>query len=252
MARQTVGIPYLNQQYRLDTETHVAHYGQQPLVGTFLSKHFSRLDDYPSGTNAIVAIMSYTGYNQEDSIIMNQAAIDRGLFRSSYYTVKKDAEEYGETFQKPKTDAELDFNSMLGPEWNGIDNDGLSFVGADMFDKSVVLAKTLTSDSKGKGMFQTETCDPQFRAQRLINPSGPRQRISASFKEAPPTSGRIIVDAVFVSGKTSDSRSCTVRLRETRIPHMGDKFASRHAQKGVMAIALPETVILYQLNNNIL
>ena len=74
-------------QSRTDTITHVLHYPQKSLVST---KHADMMgfNELPSGINAIVAIMSYTGYNQEDSIIMNQSAIDRGLFgANSYRTV---------------------------------------------------------------------------------------------------------------------------------------------------------------------
>lgn len=84
MATQSCGIPLTNYQQRMDTATHVLCYPQKPLVTT-RGAEYSHFLELPAGQNAIVAVMCYTGYNQEDSVIMNQSSIDRGLFRSLYY-----------------------------------------------------------------------------------------------------------------------------------------------------------------------
>merc|ERR1719201_2055160 len=91
MGKQAMGIYASNFQQRMDTLAHVLHYPQKPLATTRAMEHL-HFRELPSGVNAIVAIMCYTGYNQEDSLIMNQAAIDRGLFRSSFYRTYVDQE----------------------------------------------------------------------------------------------------------------------------------------------------------------
>lgn len=82
-------------QLRMDTLAHVLHYPEKPLVTTRAMEHL-HFRELPSGVNVIVAIMVYTGYNQEDSILMNQSAIDRGLFRSSFFRTLNDQEKVNE------------------------------------------------------------------------------------------------------------------------------------------------------------
>lgn len=89
MAKQSVGNT-VNYQYRYDPESHFLCYPQKPLVTTKSAASFTKFQDYPAGTNVIVAIYCYGGYNQEDSLIMNLSAIERGLFRSIYYKTTED------------------------------------------------------------------------------------------------------------------------------------------------------------------
>merc|ERR1712000_226952 len=92
VGKQAMGIYITNYQVRLDTMAHVLYYPQKPLVTTRAMEylHFRKL---PAGINCVVAIMCYTGYNQEDSVLMNQGAIDRGLFRSAFYRCYVDREK---------------------------------------------------------------------------------------------------------------------------------------------------------------
>ena len=92
MGKQAIGIHATNINKRYDTFLHVLYYPQKPLVNTKMMKHFN-FNSMPSGINAIIAIATYTGYNQEDSVIINQGAIDRGLFGSTFYRTYKDEEE---------------------------------------------------------------------------------------------------------------------------------------------------------------
>ena len=112
MGKQAMGIYASNYQVRMDTMAHVLHYPQKPLCTT-RSMEFLHFRELPSGVNCVVGIMIYTGYNQEDSLIMNQSAIDRGLFRSSYYRCYIDQEKASsmgtsansELFEKPSMDS---------------------------------------------------------------------------------------------------------------------------------------------------
>jgi len=91
MAKQSIGIYMVNHDYRYDADAHVLYYPQKPIVTTNAAR-FSNYDKYPAGINAIVSIQCYMGYNQEDSVIMNHSAVERGLFRSVHFKTKADEE----------------------------------------------------------------------------------------------------------------------------------------------------------------
>ena len=84
MGKQAVGVPTTKFQLRYDTFSNVLNYPQKPIVDTKLSKYLN-LNKLPSGINVVIAIATWTGYNQEDSIIFNRNAINRGLFNSTFY-----------------------------------------------------------------------------------------------------------------------------------------------------------------------
>lgn len=104
MGKQAMGVYASNYPLRMDTLAHVLYYPQKPLVTT-RSLEFLHFKELPSGCNVIVAIACYTGYNQEDSVIMNQSAIDRGLFRSVFFRTYNDhlktTSRYTESFEIP-------------------------------------------------------------------------------------------------------------------------------------------------------
>ena len=92
MGKQAIGINITNIKDRYDTFTHVLSYPQRPLVETKIMKHI-HLDKLPNGINVVVAIASYGGFNQEDSILFNKSSIDRGLFKSTFYRCYRDEEK---------------------------------------------------------------------------------------------------------------------------------------------------------------
>ena len=162
--------------------------------------------------NCVVAIMIYTGYNQEDSLIMNQSAIDRGLFRSSYYRCYTDQEKSSsigamnsmtaETFEKPSFDS---CRGMKHGEYSKLDDDGLVQPGTRVSGDDILIGKTAPLDST-MGMtsrFTKRDCSTSMKA----NENG-------------------IVDNVLISTTKEGYRFTKVRIRNVRIPQIGDKFVS--------------------------
>ena len=155
MGKQAMGIYASNYQVRMDTMAHVLHYPQKPLCTT-RAMEFLHFRELPSGVNCIVAIMIYTGYNQEDSLILNQSAIDRGLFRSSYYRCYIDQEKASsvgsvnaltaETFERPSSES---CRGMKHGEYGKLDNDGLVQPGTRVSGDDILIGKTSPMDSSG-------------------------------------------------------------------------------------------------------
>jgi len=203
MSKQAMGMFALNHRERMDTLSNILYYPQRPLVST-KPMEYMNYDDLPSGQNAIVAIACYSGYNQEDSIIMNQSAIDRGLFRSTFSRTITNVEraEAGECFEKPNANEV----KRLKKGNAKLDEDGFATVGIFVNQDEAIIGKTVRNDDDSI------------------------QDVSILSRE----SGW--VDKVMRTTGTNGSKIASVKIRNTRIPEMGDKFASRHGQKGTVGI----------------
>merc|ERR1719181_2654917 len=143
MGKQAMGMYATNYQLRMDTLAYVLYYPQKPLVTTRAMEHL-HFREMPAGQNAIVAIACYSGYNQEDSVIMNQSAIDRGFFRSIFYRSYKDEEKKSgtlvqEEFGKPVREVTM---AMRHGDYNKLDEDGIAAPGTRVSGEDVVIGKT--------------------------------------------------------------------------------------------------------------
>jgi len=175
---------------RLDTTNHVLHYGQKALVSTRVERAYRH--NLPTGQNCIVAIMAYK-YNQEDSIILNQASVDRGLWRTTTLKTVKDSLCRDETYaQFPKV------NTLV--------------------KKGDVLIRKIR--------------------RAYIPKKGKRVAVEQDVSVTSPHDG--VVDTVFLYKERDGSQGCKVRLRKERIPTLGDKGASRSAQKGTVGMFVPQ------------
>jgi DNA-directed RNA polymerase II subunit RPB2 len=127
MGKQAMGIYVTNYQLRMDTLAYVLYYPQKPLVTTRAMEHL-HFRQLPAGINAVVAIACYSGYNQEDSVIMNQSSIDRGFFRSIFYRSYRDEEKkqgtlIKEEFERPNRE---NTTGMRHGSYDKLDDDGLA------------------------------------------------------------------------------------------------------------------------------
>jgi DNA-directed RNA polymerase II subunit RPB2 len=205
----------------MDTLAHVLYYPQKPLVCT-RSMDFLHFKELPAGCNAIVAIACYTGYNQEDSIICNQSSVDRGLFRSAFFRTYSDTQEKDEVFEMP------DFRKCAGRRhgcYDKLDLDGLINPGTQVSGDDIIIGKsTLIRKSDFPDSSANDNMD------RLLIKT--RKDCSTSIKHS--EAGKI--DQVVLTVNELGQRFAKIKMRSQRIPQIGDKFASRHGQKGTVGM----------------
>ena len=220
MGKQAMGIYLTNFLVRMDTMANILYYPQKPLATT-RSMEYLKFRELPAGQNAIVAILCYSGYNQEDSVIMNQSSIDRGLFRSIYYRSYMDLEKRSgvtplEEFEKPTRETTL---RMKHGTYDKLEDDGLVAPGTGVTGEDIIIGKTapLPPDNEELG-------------QRTRTHS--RRDVSTPLK----STENGIVDQVLITTNAEGQKFVKIRVRSSRIPQIGDKFASRHGQKGTIGI----------------
>ncbi|KCZ76082.1 DNA-directed RNA polymerase II subunit RPB2, partial [Anncaliia algerae PRA109] len=220
MSKQAMGIHATNFLVRMDTLANILHYPQKPLVTT-RSMEYLRFRELPSGQNAIVAIACYAGYNQEDSIIMNQSAIDRGLFRSFFYRTYTDQENctrpgQHELFTKPNRSFVI---RMKNCNYDKLDVDGLIRPQTRVNGNDILIGKIIPILDIEKSTSENKIY--------INKDSSTQMRVTE----------KGVVDQVIVSNKEG-YKFAKVRVRSNRIPQTGDKFASRHGQKGTIGITM--------------
>ncbi|KAI9807493.1 MAG: DNA-dependent RNA polymerase II [Sarcosagium campestre] len=220
MGKQAMGVFLTNFEQRLDTMANILYYPQKPLATT-RSMEFLKFRELPAGQNAIVAIACYSGYNQEDSVIMNQSSIDRGFFRSTFYRAYTDQEKrmamsVVEEFEKP---ARSDTLKLKHGTYDKLDDDGIIAPGVRVSGDDIIIGKTapIAPDAEELG-------------QR--NKLHIKRDVSTPLR----STENGIVDQVLISTNSEGLRFVKVRMRTTKIPQIGDKFASRHGQKGTIGI----------------
>jgi DNA-directed RNA polymerase II subunit RPB2 len=207
MAKQALGVPLLSYELRSDTIMHVMDYPQRPLVNT-KAANFLGYDELPSGANPIVAIMPKEGFNQEDSVILNQASIDRGMFRVTAFFSLSDEESRSsssnfQTIEIPHPDLRVGKNN-----YSFLTEQGIIRQGVKVKKDDVIIGKVLTK----------------------INKDGHEEKKDISVTIKPGDEG--FVHKVRVLYTPKGYKMVKITIRVVKIPEVGDKFASRAAQKG--------------------
>jgi DNA-directed RNA polymerase subunit B len=224
MAKQALGVYATNFNQRVDSRSHILHYPQTPLVETALMDIMG-YKLRPSGQNCVVAVLSYEGYNMEDALIFNKASIERGLGRSTFYRIyEAECRQYLGGLKDKFVIPEPGTRGFRGEQYYRLlEPDGII---------------SLESSVAGGDVLIGRISPPRFIEEyKEFEVKGPSMR-DTSVDMRPSETG--IVDAVFLTESGEGSKLVKVRVRDQRIPELGDKFASRHGQKGVIGLIVPQ------------
>jgi len=222
MGKQAMGMYALNFRDRFDALAHLLCYPQIPFVSPFMSRFYGA-QAMPSGQNIVVAILTYTGYNQEDSIMINRASLERGLFRSIFYRTYKDEERKNQSSGEEERfvfpDASMT-KQMKNANYAKLDETG--FVPVNTYvDTDDILIGTSVPLRVPTGM---------------VIPVGAKKFRDVSKTMRNNETGWI--DRIFKNRNGEGYSFAKVRVRQDRIPEIGDKFSSRHGQKGTCGMIL--------------
>ncbi|OEL31517.1 DNA-directed RNA polymerase I subunit 2, partial [Dichanthelium oligosanthes] len=233
MAKQTMGFCGQALKFRTDVKAFHLQTPQTPIVRTATYNKYC-MDEFPSGTNAIVAVLSYTGYDMEDAMILNKSAVDRGMFRGHIYQAS-----YVSLFITNDPIYNLNATECIDLSTKKRENV------PEIFAKSVLSRDTSTAiDSDGlPRLGQTvHPNEPYYSVyNRLTGAIRP-----VKLKGTEPA----FIDYVAVNGASSkgDFQKANIRLRRVRNPIIGDKFSSRHGQKGVCSQLWPDIDMPFSAN----
>ena len=217
-SKQAVSMYHTNYQMRIDKMGVVLNYGQIPLIKSRYLEYINN-EEVPYGVNAIVAIMAYTGYNVEDAILINEGAIQRGIFRTTYFSMYEAREESSKVSGTINSKfANIEKNNVVkikpGYDYSLLDDYGMIRENTPLNDKIVLIGK-ITSDLENRDRFIDDSVKPK--------------------------KGQLgFVDKSFITQGEEGFNIAKVRIREERIPAIGDKMASRAGQKGTLGLIIPE------------
>ena len=222
MAKQSLGFstPMIN------TSTYVRQhsmlYPQTPIVTT-KAMELLGLEERPAGQNCVVAVLPFDGYNIEDAIVLSKSAIDRGLGRTFFYRIyDSEAQQYPggmrDNFEIPNADDNL--RGYKGEKsYRLLEDDGIIATESSVTGGDILIGKT---------------SPPRFMEEyREFESKGPYRR-DTSIGVRPSETG--VVDTIVLTQSSEGGKMYKVRIRDMRLPEIGDKFASRHGQKGVVGL----------------
>ncbi len=224
MSGQSLGLYATNYLSRADTRANILVYPQIPIVNTIVGKEI-KMDEHPQGQNVIIAIMSFKGYNMEDSVILNKGSIERGLARSFFFRsyVTEEQKYWG----IEKDEIKIPDKSVNGyrteEAYINLAEDGIINRETDVIAGDVLVGKISPLRFFGpmeNFMMETEN----------------RRETSEVIRHGE----QGVVDNVIVTQSQDGNKLVKVIVRSKRIPSVGDKFASRHGQKGVIGLIVPE------------
>lgn len=220
MGKQAMGMYVTNYDSRMDKTAYVLTYPARPLVDTRVM-NMIQLNKIPSGMPVIVAIMTYSGYNQEDSIMFNEGAIDRGLFLATIYHTEKDEDKkiHGDEEVRCKPDSSKTKGMKFG-NYDKLNSKGVIPENTLVENRDIIIAKMVPIKENRNDPTKILKYNDQSRSYR--------------------TTEETYVDKNYIDRNGDGYNFAKIRLRTLRKPVIGDKFSSRHGQKGTIGNIIPE------------
>jgi len=217
-SKQAVSVYHSNYQMRMDKMGVILNYGQTPLIKSRYLEYVNN-EEQPYGVNAIVAIMCYTGYNVEDAILINEGSVQRGIFRTTYFSTYESREESSKiTGSTSSKFVNIEKNNVIkkkrDSDYSQLDEYGLIRENVELNDKMILIGKVNTN-LENKDVWIDDSVKPK--------------------------KGQLgYVDKSFITLGEEGFNIAKVRVREERLPAIGDKMASRSGQKGTIGLIIPE------------
>ena len=225
MGKQAMGVYVTNYHWRLDKTAYVLSYPSRPLVDTRIMGMI-KLDKIPSGSTIIVAIMTHTGYNQEDSVLVNQGSIDRGLFMTTVYHTEKDEDKKinGDEEIRCRPDPTKTKGMKFG-NYGKVNARGIIPENTLVENRDILIAKVVPIKENRNDPMKIIKFEDMSRIHR--------------------TTEETYVDKTYMERNGEGYTFAKVRTRILRKPVIGDKFSSRHGQKGTCGNIIPECDMPY-------
>lgn len=224
-SKQAMGMYVTNFDNRMDKTAYVLTYPMRPLVDTRVM-NLIQLNQIPSGCQVIVAIMTHSGYNQEDSILFNKGSIDRGLFQATIFHTEKDEDKkiHGDEEIRCKPDPQKTKGMKFG-NYDKIGANGVIPENTLVENRDIIISKVLPIKENRNDHTKLIKYEDQSIIYRTIEES--------------------YVDKNYIDRNGDGYNFCKVRIRTLRKPVIGDKFSSRHGQKGTIGNIIPEEDMPY-------
>lgn len=224
-SKQAMGMYVTNFDNRMDKTAYVLTYPMRPLVDTRVM-NILQLNKIPSGCQVIVAIMTHTGYNQEDSILFNKGSIDRGLFQATIFHTEKDEDKkiHGDEEIRCKPDPQKTKGMKFG-NYDKIGKNGVIPENTLVENRDIIISKVLPIKENRNDHTKLIKYEDQSIIYRTIEES--------------------YIDKNYIDRNGDGYNFCKVRIRTLRKPVIGDKFSSRHGQKGTIGNIIPEEDMPY-------
>jgi DNA-directed RNA polymerase II subunit RPB2 len=228
-AKQAMGVYATNYNERLDKTAYVLTYASRPLVDTRIM-NLLKLNENPAGCNINVAIMTHTGYNQEDSLLLNKGSIDRGLLQITYLHTEKDEDKQkinGDEETRCRPDP-VKTKGMKFGNYNKVNAKGLVPENTFIENRDIVIAKVTPIRENKNDHTKVIKFNDESRQVKVVEET--------------------FIDKNYVERNGDGYSFAKVRLRALRKPVIGDKFSSRHGQKGTVGNIIPEEDMPYMSN----
>ena len=225
MGKQALGVYVTNYPNRMDKTAHVLTYPHRPLVDTRVM-NLLKLNEIPSGMPVVVAILTHTGYNQEDSVMLNKGSVDRGLFQAVLYHTEKDEDKklHGDDEIRCKPDPSKTKGTKFG-NYSKLNSKGLIPENTRVNNMDVCMGKVIPIKEARNDHTKVIKFEDMSRCHR--------------------TDEECFVDKNYVDRNGDGYSFWKGRFRSLRKPIIGDKFSSRHGQKGTVGNIIPEEDLPY-------